>query len=287
MIKYRTAVILTGIFVIVGAYLNGKPGVENLGTYGYNSGITTGMAAFLVLLSAGISCTVMTVLKMPISTSQAIVGSIIGWGAACGQADWSATTKFASAWIATPICSIAVCYLLCKLSEKVVNGRIQSLAAFDTVIKIGYFATGIFGAYSLGANNVANATGIYTGKLGLLSTDAAVLIGGAMIAIGAITYGKRVMYTVGARITTLSPLTGVIVVLSSALTIFLFALIGIPISTTQATVGAVIGAGLVKGTHNVDFKVLRNIFLAWFGTPTIAGLFTFLFGLVYFHFVVQ
>jgi PiT family inorganic phosphate transporter len=275
-VKYRVAVTITGIFVIIGAIVNGDSGIVNIGDYAFNNGVTTGMSAFLVLLSAGISCTIMTVLKLPISTSQAVIGAIIGWGASSGSVDWSAGSLFVLAWIATPISSLFICFLLSKLSEKIFTGRIQRLAVFDRAVKIGYYLAGILSAYSLGANNVANATGIYVGHIGILNNKEAALIGGIAIAIGAITFGRRVMDTVGARVTTLSPLTGVIVVLSSALTIYVFALIGIPISTSQAMIGAVIGAGLVKGTKYVDFRVLASIFAAWFVTPTVTGILTFL-----------
>ncbi|MDL2257885.1 inorganic phosphate transporter family protein [Eubacteriales bacterium OttesenSCG-928-K08] len=281
VVKYRTAIILTAIFVVIGALLNGEAGIANISDYAYESGVTTGLAAFLVMLSAAIFCTVMTFLKLTVSTSQCVIGSILGWGLAFGSADFSRTTGFLSAWIITPIGALIICFLLCKLSEKLLSGRIQELVAFDNAVKAVYYIAGILSAYSLGANNVANATGIYAGKLELLSPFAAAAVGGVAIAIGVLTYSKRVMHTVGNSITALSPLSGALVVLSCAITVFIYALIGIPVSQSQAVVGAIIGAGLVKGVNNVDFKILRKIFIAWFGTPTLAALFTFLLGLLY------
>lgn len=283
VVKYRTAIILTAIFVIIGAFFNGEAGIANVSDYAYESGVQTGMAAFLVMLSAALMCTVMTFLKLTVSTSQCVIGSILGWGAAYGLADFSRTSTFLSAWIITPLGALAVCFILCKLAEKFISGRIQGLVAFDNAVKVTYYAAGILSAYSLGANNVANATGIYAGKLGLLSPTAAVLIGGCAIALGVLTYSKRVMQTVGSRITELSPLTGALVVLACAITVFIYALIGIPVSQSQAVVGAIIGAGLAKGSGQVNFKILRNIFVAWFGTPTLAALFTFLLALLYKH----
>lgn len=177
--------------------------------------------------------------------------------------------------------ALIICFLLCKLAERVVSGKVQQLVVFDNIVKATYYVAGILSAYSLGANNVANATGIYAGHLGILNPTSAVLVGGGAIALGVLTYSKRVMQTVGSRIAPLSPLTGALVVLSCAITVFIYAMIGVPVSQSQAVVGAIIGAGLAKGSGQVDFKTLRNIFVAWFGTPTLAGVATYLMALVY------
>ena len=279
VIKYSTAVALASVFVIIGALANGSAGIHNLSSYAFASGVDTALAAFLVMLSAGITVTAMTILSFPVSTSQCVIGSIIGWGLAYGLADFSRTTKFFSAWVITPVGAGAICFALCWVVGRYFQDRIVSLPGYDAVIKVGYYTSGIFGAYSLGANNVANVTALYAGELNLLSDTAAELVGGASIALGVLTFSKRVMFTVGAKITDLSPLTGFLVTFACALTVFIYALIGIPVSTSQAVVGAVIGAGLVKGVKNVDFRVLRGIFVAWLGTPTIAGVLSFLMAL--------
>ncbi|MEG0752257.1 MAG: inorganic phosphate transporter [Angelakisella sp.] len=280
VIKYSTAITLCSVFVIIGALANGSAGIHNLSSYAYNSGVDTAWATFWVMLSAGATVTAMTFLSFPVSTSQCVIGSIIGWGLAFGRADFSATTKFFSAWIITPVGACAICFVLCWLTQRYLQDKIHNLAGYDMIIKWGYYISGIFGAYSLGANNVANVTALYAGELNLLSDTAAELIGGITIALGVLTFSKRVMFTVGSKITELSALTGFLVTFACALTVFIYALIGIPVSTSQAVVGAVIGAGLVKGIQNVDFKVLRNIFVAWFGTPTIAGCLSFALGII-------
>ena len=282
VVKYKTAIILTAIFVVIGAYFNGEAGIGNISNYAYQSGVNDAMAAFLVMLSSAVVCTIMTILKMSVSTSQCVIGSILGWGFATGNADLSRTTTFFSAWVITPVGALIVCFILCKLAEKFVSDKVQGVVAFDSAIKITYYVAGILSAYSLGANNVANATGIYAGSLGLLTPQIALIVGGLAIALGVLTFSKRVMQTVGGRITSLSPLTGALVVLACAITVFIYALIGIPVSQSQAVIGAIIGAGLVKGYRNVDFKILRRIFIAWFVTPTLAAGATCLMALAYY-----
>jgi PiT family inorganic phosphate transporter len=283
VIRFSTAVTLCAIFVIIGALVNGEAGIENIGDYAFRSGVRTGLAAFLVMFSAGLTITLMTVLAMPISTSQCVIGSIIGWGLAYGMADLSATAKFVNAWVLTPIGALIICFILCKLTDRFLTGRIQKLWLLDYLVRGGYYVAGIFSAYSLGANNVANATGIYVGGIGIMEPFWAALLGGVSIAVGVITYSKKVMFTMGARITDLSPLTGVLALLASSVAVYFYAIVGIPVSTSQALVGAIIGAGLVKGVSSVNLAMVRNIFIAWFGTPAIAGALTWGMAMIYRH----
>jgi len=280
VIKFSTAVIICAIFVIIGSIVDGYAGIGNLSNFSFSNGIRSAMGAFLVLFSAGLTVTIMTVLSFPVSTSQCVIGSILGWGFGCGMADFSMITKFVAAWVFTPIGAMAVGFLLCKGVEFLLSRYSPPLLMFDYIVRAGYYIAGIFSAYSLGANAVANATGIYVG-VGLLEPFPAALLGGISIAVGALTYSKKVMFTIGEGITELSPLTGVLVVLSSALAVYFYALVGIPVSTSQAVVGAVIGAGLARGTNTVHLKMVRNILIAWFCTPTLAGMLTWGMALAY------
>ncbi|WP_207655689.1 inorganic phosphate transporter [Vallitalea okinawensis] len=281
VVKYSTAVIITAIFVILGAVVDGEHGVHKLSDFAYNGGIDTALAAFFVMLSAALTVTVMTYLKFPVSTSQAVIGAIMGGGLLVGRTDFSASIKFLSAWIVTPLGAMIISFIMYKIIEKFLENRIKSLEFYDAVIKGGYILAGMFSAYSLGANNVANVTSIYAGQLNLLTTQQAVIVGGISIALGVLTYSKRVMLTVGKGLVDLSPISGFVSVMAAALTVYIYALIGIPVSTSQAIVGAVIGIGLVKGVKAINMKTVKNIMFAWFGTPTIAGLVSFGFSFIY------
>ena len=272
IVKYRNAVILTAIFVILGAYAEGSKGIYKIGEYAYNSGIDTSTKAFFVMLSAALTVTLMTFLHLPVSTSQAVIGAIIGGAILGGNPDFNEGIKFFVAWFATPFGAIAISFVLYKVFELYIEKRISNYEIYDKSIIFGYYIAGIFAAYSLGGNNVANVTGIYVGILDVLSIRAAVLIGGISIAIGVLTFSKGVMKTVGENLVTLSPMSGLISVFTSAIVVFIYAKIGIPVSASQAIVGSVIGIGLVKGVNTISFKTIRNIIFGWFGTPTIAGI---------------
>ena len=98
------------------------------------------------------------------------------------------------------------------------------------------------------------------------------LIGGVSIALGVLTYSKNVMMTVGKKITTLGPLTAFIAVLGQAITVYIFTQVGVPVSTSQAIVGAVAGVGLVKGMHVINLKTILNIVIGWISTPVSGAL---------------
>ncbi len=145
----------------------------------------------------------------------------------------------------------------------------MNLFRADSMLRFGLVAAGSYGAYALGANNVANVTAVFVGA-GLITIFLATLIGGVSIALGILTFSKPVMETVGKKLVNLDPFSAFIVVLAEAITVHIYTMIGVPVSTSQAVVGAVIGIGIVKGAHTVSKKTLKNIILAWVLTPVVA-----------------
>lgn len=276
VISYRRAVILIALFAMLGAWLEGGEGLSQLGDYAYLSGVTSGSIAFFVMLAAGVTVIAMTMLKLPVSTSQAVLGAILGSGVFYGRADFSATTKFFGAWVLTPIGGGVIAFILYYLIVILLEKKIQGFKFFQVFVRLGYYVAGIFGAYALGANNVANVTAIYTGQIGLMSKELALLIGGISIALGALTFSKPVMSTVGEKIVPMSPVSGFVVVLAAAITVYIYARIGIPVSTSQAVVGAIIGVGFHLGIKTINLIMLRNIMIGWIGTPTLAGVISFI-----------
>ena len=93
------------------------------------------------------------------------------------------------------------------------------------------------------------------------------------------------MYTVGKRITELSDFTALIAVLGQDITVHLFSWVGVPVSSSQAIVGAVIGVGMVKSSKRVDLKVVGRITLGWLSTPAAAFVITYVVLKLYMHFL--
>ena len=271
-VKYRTAILLTSIFVLLGAILEGPKCMKILSDLSR----LIPMEAFFCALASAVTMTILTFFAIPASTSQAIIGAVIGAGILSGSADFSKLIKIVVCWILTPIGGAIFGFLLYHILKFIFDKTIPSLGYRNTVYTVGIIVAGCYGAYSLGANNVANVTGIYVGS-GLLSYQAASLIGGISIVSGTLTYGKKVMITVGKGIAPLDPFSALVTILAEALTLHLFTQIGVPVSSSQAIVGTVVGVGMVGGLRTINPKMLLKITVGWIMTPFAAGLTTMLF----------
>lgn len=268
LVSYKLAVILTAIFVILGAVMEGTKCFD---TVGYFTSLTL-FTALLVTLSAAITVTLMTRLKLPVSTSQAILGAIVGIaivGEGWRGLPMGKLTKVILCWIFTPLGAAIISFLLFMGLGYLVN-RIRGLAVFTHLMRIGILVTGCFGAYALGSNNVANTTGAFVGA-GLITPIEGALIGSISIGVGALTYSRGVMISVGRRISLLDPFSALVVVLAGAITVYLYTQIGVPVSTSQAVVGAVAAIGLAKGIRTINKKMLFFILLGWISTPLLAA----------------
>lgn len=315
VIKYRTAVIIIALLVVIGAWLGGENNIDKVAELATSNKVTASveeveaaiangsvdtlklraaLTAFIIFACAGLTVFIMSYLKFPVSANQSITGAIIGWG--LFYADYSDPAvlavnlpqlgKFASTWLLNPLGACIISYILVWLTKRFLEEKLLGLKSYDKVLKVGYLIAGAYASFSIGLNSSANVTALYydaayatTGVAANLLTDARItaLIGGIAIAIGVLTFSKRVMMTVGSSIADISQIDGFVVIIGMATTIVLMgSLMGIPVSTSQAVVGAVIGAGLVKGPKYVNFGVFKNIAIAWVSSPTIAGLMTYL-----------
>ncbi|MCK4247876.1 MAG: inorganic phosphate transporter, partial [Methanomicrobia archaeon] len=144
--------------------------------------------------------------------------------------------------------------------------------------------TSCYVAFSQGANDVANAIGpvatIYTtSKTSEISSSVEVpffllVIGGFGIVLGISTWGYKVVGTVGRKITELTNTRGFTIDFSAATTVLIASKMGLPISTTHAVVGSVVGVGLARGLKAIDLRVIRKIVISWAVTIPAAALMT-------------
>ena len=128
-------------------------------------------------------------------------------------------------------------------------------------------------AFAHGSNDVANAVGpmaavISVAQSGVLESKSSLpgwvlLVGAIGIVIGLATLGYKVMRTVGKNITELTPTRGFSAEIGAATTVVLASYTGLPVSTTQILVGAILGVGLARGIAAIDLRVVRNIFMSW------------------------
>lgn len=267
IVRFTTAAILSSIFVILGSVLQGRPGIETIGSISVMGLGTAGISS----LAAAIAVTLMTALKLPVSTSQAVVGSIVGVGIMQEHVTLTGLDKIVICWLGTPFGGCIFSVILYVSLARFMNRVQMSWAGSDFVIRAGLIMAGCYSAYALGANNVANVTGVFYGA-GLLSLQATALTGGLGIALGIASFSKGVMKTVGRGIVKLDGYSALIVVLASAATAHLYAIIGVPVSMSQAVVGAVLGIGLLKRAEALKKRAILGVLSGWVATPIIAAL---------------
>lgn len=317
VVKYRTAILIIAVMVLLGAATMGHQNIDKLSSIATNNGVTatqeqvdqaladgtlgdlslkSALKAAIIFGCAAITVFVMSYLKFPVSANQSVTGAVIGWGLC--NADYSneqlrqqniaEILEFMSTWLLNPLGAAVISFVLVFLVKRLLEPRLTSMGHYDLAIKIGYIAAGAFSAFSIGQNSSASVTAFYYDPTGqganllcnlswISGAQIAAILGGAAIALGVLTFSKRVMMTVGGSIADITQVDGFVVIIASALTVLLMGkLMGIPVSTSQSVVGAVIGAGMVSGVKNVHFGVLRNVAIAWVSSPTVAGILTWL-----------
>jgi PiT family inorganic phosphate transporter len=265
MLRFGTAAALASVFVLVGALAEGQAAIDTL------KGLTrlNLNQAVIASVAAAATVTAMTLLGQPVSTSQAVVGAILGVGLLNGQLNLAGLGKVVLCWLGTPVGGALSALLLYGLLGKIYNRLGFNLFQSDFWLRLALILAGSYGAYALGANNVANVTAVFVGA-GLLDSFQAALIGAVSIAAGILTYSRPVMETVGRRLVALDPFSALVVVLALAVTVHFYTFLGVPVSTSQAVVGAVLGIGLIKGVNTVSRRTLQQICLAWFMTPVVS-----------------
>ena len=280
-IKYRKATILTAIFILIGAVLEGRKAFITIG--GISDLVL--FSAIISALTAALAVNIMSHLGLPVSTSQAVVGSIVGLSLLRGSpVDYVKLAKILVCWFLTPIGGAAVAFVSYHLLAMVWRKRATNLVTFNSTVRVLSIIFGCYAAYSLGANNVANVMGAFVAAKAI-SPFLATILGGVSIAAGVLTYSRNVMYTVGKKITPLDPFSALIAVLAEAVALHTFAQIGVPVSSSQAVVGAVVGVGLVKGTGMINRTTLVTILVGWVVTLLGSAAVAYSLGWVIQHFV--
>jgi PiT family inorganic phosphate transporter len=300
MIRFRTAAIVTSIFVVLGAVISGAGPTHTLGKLGEVNAIA---GSFTVALAAAVTVAWMTKLKLPVSTSQAIVGAIIGWNFFTGSpTDINTLVKIVTTWVLCPLLAAAFAFVIYKITMAVLSRSRVHLLKQDSYNRVGLLLVGAFGAYSLGANNIANVMGVFVPAnpftdlsfstlFTLSGTQQLFLLGAIAISIGVFTYSYRVMITVGNDLFKLTPVAALVVVLSESLVLFMFASKGletwlashglptiplVPVSSSQAVIGAIVGIVLTKKGRGINMNVLGKISSGWITTPVIAAVISFI-----------
>ena len=278
-VTLRQAIVLIVVFGFLGAFLQGAHVSKTIG-----KGIvpindldaTVGLyLAVVAMFSACAWVVLATYWKMPISTSHSIVGAVAGAGLSVGAPiKWKVLSDIFFCWIFTPVGAAVLGYIIYRILKNLFY-RIIPRRNLKLIITILIIISGCYVAYTWGANDVANATGVISG-VGVLTPEMSVIFGGLAIVLGIMTWGYKVIETVGTEITQLMPIMALAAQLASSVNVHIYTVFGIPVSTSHSIVGAICGVGLVRGTRVLNFRIMRDIVLCWLATPFISGIISFL-----------
>ena len=299
MLRFSTAAMLCSLFVILGAVSAGAGASGGLGQLGAVNALA---GSFTTALAAALTVSWMTRAGLPVSSTQAVVGAIVGWNWFSGSAtDLSQLSRIVATWVVCPLLAAVVAALLYLGGAFLLRRSRLHLLRLDAGLRLGLILAGVLGSYSLGANNIGNVMGVFVpaapfpavilpGGLVFSGSQQLFLLGGLAIALGVYTRSREVMITVGARLMPLSPFGALVVVLANALVLFVFSsqglsdgLVGlglpriplIPVSSSQAVIGAVVGVALLqgqRGLRQVRWGMLARIASGWVSTPVLAAL---------------
>lgn len=348
VITLKKALLLSAVFDFLGAIVFGRfvsatlmKGIVDVTNLPAEA-IIKGMIA--ALLATGLWVLLASILKIPMSISQAIVGGVMGFGLVTGGAgivNWVTVSAIFTSWFILPLFSAALAATLyfiyrrmfrrlelinivassstflmvfstvfllmvktLKLEDlawvliiSTLSGSIAALAAHlywlrlsgsleeraSSVMKLLIIVAAAAMAFSHGANDVANSAGplsaIYVAYRegyvpAKVKIDPLILsFCAAGIAVGIVSWGQRVVDTIGQEITLLNPQRAFVSQLAGSLSVLVLTRLGMPVSTTMSIVGAVAGVGLARGLKAVNVRTLAKIFGAWaLAVPAVMGM---------------
>jgi PiT family inorganic phosphate transporter len=225
-----------------------------------------------------------TILKLPVSTPQAIVGAVIGAGLAIplvsgvqAQVQLGELLTIIIGWVVVPFAAALFAFMLFTALKRGLR-RVENLMTLNRVLSALVVVAFALTAYSQGANDVGAAMGVLSSFVGGggYSIYLLGLFGVVGMLIGAVLSRGRVLTTIGTGITRLDPQTAFAAQVGAALSVWVCIQFGIPVSITQALVGGIVGVGLTSGIAAVNRRKLTQVGAVWILIPPLACLLSML-----------
>lgn len=270
VVKKRMALVLCAIAVFLGAYFGGGEVVKTLGNDIVPSDSFTISITIIVLLSASLSLFLANVLGIPLSTSEVVVGSIVGVGIVYQTLFLQNLLWIMLFWLLTPFIAFLFALAASFLLKIPFMKKVLKTSFVLKILPLLVIFMGMFEAFSAGMNNVANAVGPLVAA-GIMSTHSGVFWGGLFVALGALILGKKVLETNGKKITTIRLEEGCIISGTGATIVTIASIFGIPVPLTQITTSSIIGIGFAKdGIAVLKKKIVLQLLTVWIVSPVIS-----------------
>lgn len=279
---------LFGIMVFLGAILAGQGTATTMGKGLLDPDYLTFSIVSIVLFAVAISLLIANLVGIPQSTSQATVLAVAAPATYFGELNrhklW---VEIVPTWFLLPILSFVICYFLGKYIYRPLKDTSMTMSArmnANRIMKALILGMSLYVAFSIGANNVANAAGpiatMTINEMGIsldenfiLIMILSVLIVAPSFGIGSSIFGHKVVSKTGSKIVQFGPFEAIIISFVSASLLLLASITrGIPTSLVQLNVGAILGIGVAKlGASKIFRKTEVNQFFAmWLIAPAIA-----------------
>lgn len=290
VISVRRAILLFAIFTSIGALSQGYMVMKTIGR-----GIVPTIDLLGVLIIVIVAFTWImfcNYLGLEISVTHSVIGAVLGYGLAAhgvNQVNWGLMWKVVLSWVSSPLLALIMAYSIYKLIARMIR---ENSALSSRVMPALLIIALCYSAYAFGSNDIANATGVYVtvsriifGGVPELNVMFILAVFGSIgVATGGFLLGTRVIGTVAFKITRLNPVSGFAAELSNAFVVHMFTTIpylimgyGIPISTSLAGVGAVIGVGLAMyRSAGINKRTVVKLFTAWVATVTVTAIASFI-----------
>ncbi|WP_096201142.1 inorganic phosphate transporter [Bacillus sp. FJAT-45350] len=266
--KKRNAMFLVAIFAFLGALAGGEV-VKTIGGGIIPPDVVDVNVVTIILAAACLTLFIANLIGIPLSTSEVVVGSIVGAGVAFQAVYFDKLFVIVSFWVIVPIVAFGLAYgfgFVLKRAEKKWPA-LKGEGKWKKWLVVLLVLAGCLEAFAAGMNNVANAVGPLVGA-GLIDITPALIIGGIFVSLGAILLGGRVLETNGKRITRLSLTQGTTVSSIGGVLVIIASIFGLPVPLTQVTTSAILGIGTADNGFKLWQKgIIKKIIKVWVVSP--------------------
>jgi PiT family inorganic phosphate transporter len=269
----RTALLLMAPLALLGAVLAG-PAVERTVGTGIIAGTPTVRGELMVVGIAFMLTSGFNVIRIPTSTIQILVGTLVG--VALGSAAavrWPSLIRLVVLWASAPLIAVALGFLLTRAADWMADhaGMIGVGDREGRWVTYAVVLVGMAASFTMGGNDVANATGPLVGAR-VLGPVTAAAIGGAGLAAGVLSWGRPLLHRVAFDVVAVDRRMAAAAQAVQAGVVLTAVWFGLFTSLNQALIGAMAGAGAARGRRTVQRQVVVDILKGWTFGPT-AGLF--------------
>ena len=281
VLRPQYAVFWAAFFNFIAFLVFGLHVAQTLGTGIVDAGIVDPSVIFAALMGAIVWNILTWIFGIPSSSSHALVGGLVGAGVAkagVGAIVWSGLVKTTAAIVLSPALGFFLALMLI-LAVSWISVR-QTPFAVDNAFRHLQFISASLYSLGHGGNDAQKTMGIIAALLFAHGLEGGafhvplwvVLACQAAMALGTLAGGWRIVRTMGARITHLTPFQGVCAETAGSITLFMATFMGIPVSTTHTITGAIVGVGAARRVTAVRWNVAKDIVVAWIITMPAAAL---------------